>query len=437
LTIPANFGNSTGNLINWNWNYTINGVTSNASTSTTNTTVYSVAISDCAVTSGRVILNLSLLDEELNTFVNITSPEIANIELDLDVSSVVNSSQIWTFSKQWLANNSVAVCVPNGLLNASSYKIDFTVGYDASDHVREFFYMDNGTLDNTDFFNSYTKKNISLLDLLSADSTTFLFEYTDADSQEVPNIIIHTYRKYIGEGLYREIERSKQDNSGQTHIHLVEEDVIYYFMITQYGNILFTSNEYNAKCLSTPCEISLSASATQQNWSIVDNEGGKYTVSSDKATRIVTTSFSLDSIKTVNATIYKFYDGEYELINSSTLTATAGSINLHVPLSYNNATFYIKILSGGELIKWDVVSLRESAVDYFGTMGAILGGLIVLSMMLMAVSEGAGFIIFTILALIIVGIMQLVDLSWLAIISIICAGGIIIFKLVNRRGSRQ
>jgi len=58
-------------------------------------------------------------------------------------------------------------------------------------------------------------------------------------------------------------------------------------------------------------------------------------------------------------------------------------------------------------------------------------------MMLMAVSEGAVFILVTALALIIVGIMQLVDLSWLAIISIICAGGIIVWKLVNRRGSRQ
>jgi len=67
----------------------------------------------------------------------------------------------------------------------------------------------------------------------------------------------------------------------------------------------------------------------------------------------------------------------------------------------------------------------------------LLSGFIVLALMLMAVSEGAGFIVVTFLALIIISVMQLVDLSWLAIISIVCAGAIIIWKLVNRRGTRQ
>jgi hypothetical protein len=327
--------------------------------------------------------------------------------------------------------------VPNGLLNSTSYKIDFIVGYDASDHVREFFYMDNGSLDNTNYFNSYTDNTIDLLDLASTDSTTFLFEYTDQDNQEVENIIVHTFRNYIGEGVYREVERSKQDNAGQTHVHLVEEDVIYYFMITQYGNILFTSDTYNAKCLSSPCEISLSASATAQNWSIIDNEGGQYSVSTNKATRVVTTTFSLDTISLVNATIYRFYNGNTTYVNGSSLTATAGSIDLHVPLVYDNSTFFVAIYNNNVFVKSVWVSLTESAKDYFGTFGAILGGVIVLAMMLMAVTEGAGFIIFTILALIVVGVMQLVDLGWMALISIICAGGIIVWKLINRRGSRQ
>ena len=81
--------------------------------------------------------------------------------------------------------------------------------------------------------------------------------------------------------------------------------------------------------------------------------------------------------------------------------------------------------------------MEEGAVDYFGTFGALLGGFIVLAMMLMAVTEGAGFIVVTILAVIIIGVMQLVDLGWMAIVSIICAGGIIVWKLINRRGIRQ
>ena len=429
-------GNATGKDVNWLWSYNTTQLTT-TNTTTQTQTVYTVAITDCAITSGRIILNLSLKDEETNSLVNITSPNVANIELDLEVTSSDDDSIFWKFSKQWIGNNSVAVCLPNGLLNLSTYRIDFVAGYDATDHVREFYYMDNGTLDNTNYFNSYTSNSINLFDLLSADSTTFLFEYTDQDNQLVDDIVVHTFRNYIGEGIYREVERSKQDNSGQTHIHLVEEDVIYYFMITQYGQNLFTSDNFNAKCLSTPCEITLSASATETNWSIIDNEGGKYVITVNKATRVVTTKFNLDTISTINSSVYRFFNGTSYLINSSTLTSTSGAINIHIPLVYDNSTFYVAIFNDGEFIKSQWISLQESAIDYFGTFGAILGGLIILAMMLMAVSEGAGFIVFTILAIIIVMAMQLVDLSWMAIISIVCAGGIIIFKLVNRRGSRQ
>jgi hypothetical protein len=432
FTIPTGTGNSTGKAINWYWNYNATQLTTR-NTSTQTQTVYNVSITDCASVGGRVILNMSLKDEELNTLVNITTPNTATVEIDMYVTSLINSSQVWQFYKKWESNNSVAVCVPNGLLNSTSYKIDFTIGYDATGKVREFYYIDNGTLDNTDYFNSYTDNTIDLMDLASADSTTFLFSFTDADGLEIDDALVHTFRKYIGEGLFREVERSKQDNNGQTHVHLVEEDVIYYFMVTQYGNIIFTSDQYNAKCLSTPCEITLSASATDTDWSIIDNEGGKYAVTSDKSTRIVTLDFDLDASSLVNMSLYKYNGANATFINGSSLTAMAGSIPLHVPIVYGNDTFFAVIYNNNTFVKSAWIDLTESGKDYFGTTGAILSGLVVLSMMLMAVSEGVGFIIFTVLALIVVTAMKLVNLNALAFISIICAGGIIMWKLVNRR----
>ena len=435
LIIPNGTGNSTGKPISWFWNYNSTQLTTRNST-VQNQTVYSVSITDCAITTGNTILSMSLKDEQTNTLVNVTAPNEANIELDLIITSKENSSLSWTFAKQWINNQTVSVCVPSGLLNASEYGIDFVVGYDNTLHVREFFYLEDGTLDNSTQFNSHTLKTINLMDLASADSTTFLFSFTDADNQEVDDIIVHTFRKYIGEGIFREVERSKQDNAGQTHVHLVEEDVIYYFMVTQYGIPIYTSDTYNAKCLSTPCEISLSASATETNWSIIDNEGGLYTTTSDRETRVVTTSFNLETIDRVNVSLYKFTNGSATLINTSSLTATAGSIELDIPLSYGNSTFFVSIFRNDTFVKSEWVNLQENGRDYFGTMGALLGGIIVLAMMLMAISEGAGFIVFTALALVIVGIMQLVDLGWMALISIVCAGGIIVWKLINRRSKQ-
>jgi hypothetical protein len=432
ITIPTGTGNSTGKDVAWWWSYN----TTQLSTQTTtpqNQTVYNVSITDCELAGGRVILNMSLKDEELNSLLNITSPNTAVIEIDMDVTSWSNGSQVWSFAKKWEGNNSVAVCISNGLLNLTSYRIDFTAGYEATGHVKEFYYLDNGTLDNTNNFNSYTDNTIDLMDLASADSTTFLFTYTDADGLEVDDVIVHTFRDYIGEGLFREVERSKQDTNGETHVHLVEEDVIYYFMITQYGNILYTSSTYNAKCLSTPCEITLTASQTDVNWSIIDNEGGKYQITSDRNTRISTLDFNLDSSTLVNFSLYEYVGGTATLLNQTSLTSASGSLNLKVPLAYGNKTFFAVVYNNNTFVKSQWIDLTDRGKDYFGTFGAILGGLIVLAMMLMAVSEGAGFIIFTVLALFVVTIMKLVDLNWMALVSIICAGAIIMWKLVNRR----
>lgn len=437
LAIPTGAGNSTGALTQYNWTYDIRNSTDvlhSRVTDTKNLTVYNMSLSDCNELTGRIILNMSLNDEELNEFVLTEPYNTTTIEIDLDITSRTNASQIWSYAEKWNNNNSVLICVPNGLLNNTSYKIDFTIGFSSLNRVQEFYYMDNGTLDNTIYFNPYTDNTIDLMDLLTADSTTFLFTFTDEDGLEVDDALVHTFRKYIGEGIFREVERSAQDTNGETHTHLVEEDVIYYFMISQYGHIIYTSDTYNAKCLSTPCSIELSASPSEANWSIIDNEGGKYAISTDKATRIVTIDFALTEPAIVNISLYKYEGGTYTLVNRTDITAMAGSLDLRVPLSYGNATFFVAIHNNGEFVKSEWVDLTESGQDYFGTSGALLGGVLVLSMMLMAITEGAGFIIFTVLALVIVGIMKLVDLNWMALISIICAGGIIVWKLVNREG---
>lgn len=432
FVIPSGTGNATGGIVQWYWNYNATELTTR-NTTTQSQTVLNISITDCAVTTGRVILNMTLRDEELNTLVNLTAPNTALTEINLQITSRENTSQVYSFSKVWNNNNTVAVCVPFGLLNSSSYRIDFTVGFEATGHVHEFYYMDNGTLDNTNNFNSYTDNTIDLMDLLTVDSTTFLFTFTDENGLEVPNAIIHTFRNYIGEGLFREVERSKDDTNGETHVHLVEEDVIYYFMVTQYGNIIYSSPTFNAKCLSTPCSITLSASPSETNFSDIFNEGGQYVITTDKDTRTVTLTFSLNSSSLVNLSIYSYNGDNATFIVGGSLTAMAGSIDVVVPLAYGNNTFFAVIYRDNSFIKSVWIDLTDRGQDIFGTFGGILAGILVLAVMLMAVTEGAGFIVFTVLALAVVSIMKLVDLDWMALVSIICAGAIIVWKLINRR----
>jgi len=283
---------------------------------------------------------MTLKDEETNVPINV-SAEATNIEIDLTLTSY--SGNKWYYSNQWLNQNNATVCVPSGLLNNSEYVIDFIIGFDSDDHVNEFFYLDNGTLDNTQVINSLTNRSINLMDLLTTDSTSFLFNYFDRDGLVVDNIIVHTFRKYIGEGLFREVERSKQNPEGDTIVHLVEEDVIYYFVISQNSTILFTSSTYTALCQSVPCIIQLEESGGFQDftndWDLIDNGG--YSLTAISSTRTVNLTYALTSSSAMNLTVYQLVsDGSYSVIGSNSSTGTSDELLIYVPLISGNTSFH-------------------------------------------------------------------------------------------------
>jgi hypothetical protein len=333
-----------------------------------------------------------------------------------------------SYSHTYNKINPAQVCINNNL-TGSDLRIDMVVSYVAEGYVTKFYYVDNGTINNQ----SIGAKVNDLHDLLTTDSTSFLFDFENSNGLEVPDAIVHVFRKYIGEGVFREVERAKQDNNGETHIHLVEEDVIYMFMITKDSVWLYNSTQYNAKCLSTPCSISLKDIAGTLDWSLINNGAENFVVSKDKIARTVTLTFNIDTVSLVNFTLYKLDDNVLTKINTTSVTGSNGVLTLNVPNAYGNVTFYVEIHRDNILIKKVLLDFRESALDYFGDAGIVLGGLIVLTLGLMAVSSGVIFIIALLFGIIVVVIMQLVDLSWLSIISIICAGFIIVIRLVLRR----
>lgn len=430
LTIPDGTGSPTGNVIDWHWEFNITNV-GNYTASTLNQTVYSVDIDDCT-TYGEVILNFSLRDEATRDLVNASGG--STIELDLDLSSKADSSIAWEYSNTWTNNNTAVVCVPSELLNNSEYRIDFVAEYVSTDRVTEFYYLDNGTLSLSDSFNSLTNKTIDLYDLAIADSTTFLFSFLDEDNLEVPNAIVHTFRQYIGQGVFYEVERAKQDDNGETHLHLVEEDVIYYFIISKDGQILFTSSTYNAKCLSTPCSIELEASPDFQDfgtdWDLIPN--GTMTVSDDAATREVTLAFSTSDAATMNLTIAKQdYTGDLTVIDSDQTTASSGTITITVPQSAGNVTYYAIVYRNGEYISHSIVDFTDNTA-YFGSTGSVMGFFTIIALILMGATEGILLFVFLILALILVSALALFKLGYYALIGLICAVGILVWKLIKR-----
>lgn len=432
VTIPLGWGNATGYNQSWLWNYTLSGITTNASTSSANLTVFSLSIDDCS-TYGTVIFNMTLRDETNGSLINASAG--SNIEVDLQLTGQGNTSVTKQFNHTYTDTNYAPVCVPTGLINNSNYTIDIVGEYSATSFVTEFFYLDDGTLNSSSFLDPFTNKTISTYDLNSSDSTSFLFSFLDEDDVAVPNVIVHVFRQYIGEGIFREVERGKQDNNGQTHLHLVEEDVIYFFKISLDGDLIFTSTTYNAKCLSSPCQIELTASqgAAQfdTNFTGVD---GSFEITTFSAQRTVMLQFALNEVSTMNLTLVKQdYTGNFTQVNTTSVTSTGSSLNLTIPQTAGNVTFYAIVYKDGEFVSYKALNLQQRGSDYFGTTGLIMAALMVLALVLMAVFEGAGVIVFLILALVIAGAMGVLDLGYYSLVGLICALIILIFKLVQKR----
>ena len=385
------------------------------------------------------IFNFTLKDEELNVEVNGSLGSL--IEADLLIYSAYDSDVNWSYYNKWVNDTTAEICIPNGLLTATSpYLFNLTVGYSSTDRVNEFFYVDQGSLTSSKIYTLLTKQETDLMDLLTVDSTSALFNYFDQDGLTVEGSIVHVFRKYIGEGLFREVERAKADDNGDTVIHVVEEDVIYYFVITKDGKKLFQSSTYTILCKTTPCTIVVEASNTGAifgtDYDLID--GGAYSINISKKYREISLIFELDTPGKMNFTLFRYEsDGSYYEIDNEVQTASSGIFTLTAPLTAGNVSFFAVLEKDDQFIVSEWMDLEMDASGSFGsTLSLLLAGLIILTLGLIAVTEGAGVIIFVILGLLFSGALGLINARLSTGINIVVymvvVGAVILWKLSRR-----
>jgi len=439
FVIPDTWGNTTGYPMDWNWNYTITDVTTNETTDTENITIYELAIDDCS-TYTQNILNLSLRDEEGNSVID-TDVYNSSVEVEIVMTSTVDPSISIEYSVTFTNESNPQLCMPFNLLNNTNYTADITVGFDSDDHVWEFWHLDDGIISIAGDFDDQTDTNVNLMDLLTTDSTSFLFNYFDLDGQAVDGSLVHVFRKFIGDGEYLEVERSQADENGDTIVHLVEEDVIYYFEISLAGVVLYTSSDYTALCQAVPCTINLEEGGESAEFDTDYDliEGGGYSITDDVSTRIVSLSYELEDPATINFTLYRYEsDGSYIQINTSEDTDTSGILTLYVPQSAGNISFFASVVKDDQFINSEWIDFSGQAVDYFGTVLSIfLGGVLILTLGLMAVSTGAGVLIWVMVGVVVSGAFGLfatkLSTGVSVVVYLICAGGLLLWKITGGR----
>ncbi len=430
VIIPSGWGNTTGRNLTSQWYFNISGIVKNV-TSGVDVNVTSVAIDNCT-TYGDIILNFTLLDEELRTFTHTGQL----IETDVRLQSPVNLSQTWNYSVSRDNVNTTQICVPAGMLNNAWFTMNTTTRYEAGGYVTEFHYLDRYNLTNAS-----GQQNISLHALNSSDSTSFLVEYQNEDYLPVENAIVDLLRFYVGEGVYRSVEHGRTDENGQTVLHFVTEEVQYRAVVRVEGDIDYTSPDFLALCQETPCQINLQK---QDDVSDVFNyeefSNLVYSLTLNETSRNVTLTFATrdgsSSSVILNVTQWDAYLNNS--ICTETLTSSAGTMVCNIPLTATNSTYYVKVTEDGNFVVQSSFGLSPNAFDNFGYTGIIMVGILFLTLVLMAVPSGAiATLVFGVIGLIFASILTLFQggsvigvgapLMWL-IIAIV----IIIVKIANR-----
>ncbi|MEK0337046.1 MAG: LamG-like jellyroll fold domain-containing protein, partial [Nitrosopumilus sp.] len=164
----------------WNFTFSDGSFVSSASN---NQTIKDLNISDCSVNT-NLLFNFTLVDEEFQNKLS-GSGKNTSIEVDIDLSAFGTTTPIIEFSKFYNQTNPAEVCLNLPLPSTTKYRLDSTIRYKADPYSVEHYNIQNFTLENTTM-----GQNITLFDLLIADTTEFRITFKDSSFIPVENALI-------------------------------------------------------------------------------------------------------------------------------------------------------------------------------------------------------------------------------------------------------
>lgn len=359
LAIPSGTGTKT-------FNWTLKTSTGEYfNTDNYNQIIGSVNIDDCTTYNNK-ILNLSLKDEKLQTFLAIGSNTTIEVSIGLYPTNQYENPTylIANYSKSFNSNNA-SVCV-NGSLN-STYYLDAQIRYYDTNYAIEQYNIKRYTLTN-----ATALQNINLFDLASAESTEFLINFKDDNYLPVQNALIEITRKYVGEGIFKTIEIPITDFSGNAKGHF-DTNAIYTINVIKDGVILATYNNIVVSCqnpLLQDCKLNLNEQTTPPTIQSLSKLGGVLgSPIFNLATRTIIYTFTTTDGGTasviLNATLLDRFGNQS--VCSDYLTSSAGTLTCIIPTTYGNASVVSTIYVNGVKISSEIYSLTQNPRDYFGS----------------------------------------------------------------------
>lgn len=433
-SITSGLGNRTGNTISWSWEINSTNVLNKTNTTVQTQKVLSFTLDGCI--SGTVIfLNYSVFAEEDRTLLNTT---LENVTIDVDLSITnIETNVAFNFSTR-NESNPYQICVNADVLNGTDYRLDVETQYDADRRDKEFHNIQNFTLNNNTI-----PQNINLYDVLTADSEVFQITYKDDNLLPVENALIDVTRKYMQTGTFISVEVPKTDTDGQTVAHLIENEVIYTFIIKKAGTILATFSNYLVKCddqSKGDCSINLNAFSTgEESTDFITVDDVIYTLTADESARTITAVFTTSSGASTTFELdgVKFDSFGNDTICEESSTSSSGTLTCSVPASYGNVTVVTTITKDSKILGTTIFEFFTNPSEIFGGMQSILLLIMLVTLPMLFISHPIGPVLGGMIALITAGLLNIYDGG--SIIGIagttgwaIIAGGILIWRISNR-----
>lgn len=403
-----------------------------------NQTLYLIAIDDCTNYTGNFI-NFSVYDETSKTSDNLLN---VSIEVDLNLSAGEYS---WVYNTSKTGSNltTLSLCLYNFSFENNNFTIDSIARYKADDHATEFYYLQEyplsaGTFQDVKLYTLNTDTS------LAEYSTSFLINFQNKYFINSPDVIIDLARYYIPEGKYVSVEHGLTDDSGNTILHLVTEEVKYQITARRNNEVLYQSSPFLAICLDSPCQINFQEDDDlQSEWDYLDTGNLNWNLNFDEDTRTTTLTFSTidGSTTTANLKVTRLDNYMNSTICDENSTTSSGTISCIIPQTARNATYIAEFGTYDAPYSWmetAYLNLNPNSLDVFGYTGIIMTILLTLTLVLMSVQSGViAVIFFAILGLIIASLLVIFTGGSIfglgsSLIWLIVAGGVIIWKASSR-----
>jgi hypothetical protein len=311
--------------------------------------------------------------------------------------------------------------------------LDATIKYSATNKVVEYYYIDNHIVTNGEL-----PLIINLYDLNTSDSTSYLNTYKDCSYLNIGDAIIETWRKYVSEGQFYLVEMSKTNEVGQTVSHLVSEDIVYKYYVRKDGVLQYITPEFNALCISTPCQINIVQKGEYCDTGSFEGYQSDpditYILNYNETTRYITFEFSTNdgTPATLNLLVTKFDSYFNTTACSETITSAGGTLSCYIATTLTNSTYYIEITKNGNFVTSAFMNLNTDAQDIFGLDGVLYTFLIILTLSLAFIPTGWGVLIVMVLEFVVSGLLSFISWNYTLLIWLCLACIIIILKISKK-----